>query len=275
MRINGFTQIKAFYSWVFDNQDKNVRSTHIALYMFLLNQNNRNSWIEWFKCPFDLAMGGSGISNKKTYYSTLSDLQEWGFIEYKKGINNFKAPLIKIEVLFDTATVPQSEPQELPQSIPLPPPLLLPQLYKNIKLLTDNIELITINVEKAIAFLKQDDLKIEKFSFKKSLLDYGFTENLVDDWLKVRKTKKLTNTETAFEKFIKEVEVAKIDINEVLKTCVEYSWGGFNHEWLENIKKNNLNNGKQPNNYPIKRAATYDRDEAIAKIQQYYSGDKL
>lgn len=162
MRINGFEQIKGFYSWVFDNQDKPIRSTHISLYMFLINQNNRNSWIEWFKCPFDLAMGGSGISNKKTYYTTLLDLQEWKLIEYRKGINNFKAPLIKIEVLFDTSTVPQCEPQLLPQVIPLPLPLLQPQLYNNIKLLTNNLELITINIKKVLTFLKEDKPKEEK-----------------------------------------------------------------------------------------------------------------
>src|SRR5690606_39103038 len=116
------------YSWVFDNQEKNVRTTHISLYMFLLNQNNRNKWVEWFKCPFDLAMGGSGITNKNTYYKTLLDLQDWNLIKYQKGVNNYKAPLIKIEVLFDTSTVPQSEPQLQPQAIPLPLPLLQPQM---------------------------------------------------------------------------------------------------------------------------------------------------
>ena len=110
MRINGFTQIKAFYSWTFENQDKRVKPQHVSLYLFLLNQNNRNNWIEWFKCPFDLAMTGSCISSKKTYYKCLNELDEWGLIQYKKGSNNWKAPLIKLEVLKDTSTVPQSEP---------------------------------------------------------------------------------------------------------------------------------------------------------------------
>lgn len=162
MRINGFEQIKGFYSWVFENQDKNIRTTHISLYMFLINQNNRNNWVEWFKCPFDLAMSGSGITNKNTYYKTLADLQEWKLIEYKKGVNNYKAPLIKIEVLFDTATVPQSEPQLQPQVLPLPLPLLQPQLANNIKLLTNNLKLITVNVERVLDFLKSESDSTEK-----------------------------------------------------------------------------------------------------------------
>lgn len=145
--------MKGFYSWVFENQDKNMRSTHISLYMFLLNQNNRNNWVEWFKCPFDLAMSGSGITNKNTYYKSLQDLQDYGLIEYKPGVNNYKAPLIKLEVLFDTATVPQSEPQ----LIPLPLPLLQPQLRKNIKLLTNNLQRVTMNIDSIIKFLDDNE----------------------------------------------------------------------------------------------------------------------
>jgi hypothetical protein len=162
MRINGFEQIKGFYSWVFENQDKNVKTSHISLYMFLINQNNRNGWVEWFKCPFDLAMAGSSISNKNTYYKCLNDLHDWGLIVYQKGSNNYKAPLIKVEVLFDTATVPQSEPQ-------LEPLLYryctsnatdnVPQLRNNIKLLTNNIKLITNNIKSVIDFLNQKPLE--------------------------------------------------------------------------------------------------------------------
>lgn len=170
MRINGFEQIKGFYSWVFENQQLNVRTTHISLYMFLLNQNNRNSWVEWFKCPYDLAMAGSGITNKKTYYTTLLELQDWGLIKYQKGMNNYKAPLIKIEVLFDTSTVPQSEPQLQPQVIPIPLPLLQPQLYNNIKLLTNNLKPITINIEKVLEFLNKKDFgTFEEFREKYKL----------------------------------------------------------------------------------------------------------
>lgn len=159
-RINGFEQIKAFYSWVFNNAKKRVTPQHISLYLFLINQNNRNGWVEWFKCPYDLGMAGACIGNKKTYYSCLSDLKEWELIQYEKGINEFKAPLIKIEVLkytsVDTASVPQSEP--LP--IPLPTSLPIPLPTHIYKLITDNLELITDNftaVEKMIKSLAKED----------------------------------------------------------------------------------------------------------------------
>ena len=66
-------------------------------------------------------MAGSCIGSKSTYYKCLDDLQVWGFIEYEKGINEWKAPKIKIEVLnctaTDTATVPASEPVPIPLEV--------------------------------------------------------------------------------------------------------------------------------------------------------------
>ena len=179
MRINGFEQIKGFYSWVFNNQDKQIRTAHISLYMFLLNQNNRNAWVEWFKCPYDLAMGGSGITNKKTYYKCLNDLNDLGLIQYKKGANNWSQALVKLEVLFDTSSVPQCEPQVLPETIPLPAPLVLPHLANNIKLLTSNLELITLNIEKVINFLNdsgEDEKELDESIY------YLTEKEFLDDW---------------------------------------------------------------------------------------------
>jgi hypothetical protein len=84
-----------------------------------------------------------------------------------------------------------------------------------------------------------------KFSFLGALIEYGFNRNLVEDWLKVRKTKKATNTETAFNKFIEEVEKRECNINEILEVCVEKSWSGFKWSWIDNLKQTNtFNNGR-------------------------------
>lgn len=84
-----------------------------------------------------------------------------------------------------------------------------------------------------VLFLKEPK---EIFSFKNSLIEFGFEKNLVEDWLKVRKTKKATNTETAFKKFINQVKLSNISINEILELCVAKSWSGFEAEWLDNLK---------------------------------------
>lgn len=184
MRINGFEQIKGFYSWSFSHQDKGVKPQHISLYLFLVNQNNRNNWVEWFKVPFDLAMAGSCISSKKTYYSCLDDLVKWKLIKYEKGVNNWKAPLIKLEVLKDTSTVPQSEPQPLqadtPQHIQALIQASIPQPIHNIKLLTNNLKPITDNIKQVIDFVFSleeglDDLNDSDFILKKSELINALT----------------------------------------------------------------------------------------------------
>jgi hypothetical protein len=165
MRINGFDQIKAFYSWVFNEPEK-ARSSHISLYLFLLNQNNRANWVEWFKCPYDLAMHGARIGNKGTYYRCLNDLKEWNIIDYKKGQNNFKSPLIKLFVLYDIehlteqVTVPLSEPLSEPQTVPLSEPLS----GKKYKLLTSNLKLITDNIEEVISFLNSKNQEKVKYA---------------------------------------------------------------------------------------------------------------
>lgn len=146
--MDGFAQIKSFYSWVFNNPDK-IRPTHISLYLFLVNQNNRSMWVEWFKCPYDLAMQGACIGNKNTYYKCLDELVTFELIEYKKGINNYKAPLIKILQLYDNepqtgnVSVPLSEPQTGKQTEPLSV-LLNKNTYK---LITDNYKLVNSNLE--------------------------------------------------------------------------------------------------------------------------------
>lgn len=82
----------------------------------------------------------------------------------------------------------------------------------------------------------QNQSTIKSFDFRKSLIKYGFKENLVEDWLKVRKTKRATNTETAFKSFIKEIESRDCNINDMLQTSVTNSWSGFKHIWVENLK---------------------------------------
>jgi hypothetical protein len=238
MRINGFEQIKSFYSWVFNNQDKRITPQHISLYNFLINQNNRNNWVEWFKCPFDLGMAGSCIGNKKTYYKCLSDLMEWRLIKYEKGTNNWKAPLIKIEVLnctsSDTATVPSSEPQHIPLPIPLPT-----HIYKlitnNLKLITDNFDLIESNLS---IWINKEKEESNKFDFKNSLLSLGIEKQIVSDWLKVRAKKKAINSETAYKSIIKQIELSGLTANECIKKAVEKSWQGFEASWLTKKQDN-------------------------------------
>ena len=98
----------------------------------------------------------------------------------------------------------------------------------------DNVKVIDIKKEK------------EVFNFRKSLIEFGFNERLVDDWMKVRKTKKATNTETALNSFLNECKRSNLENNSILQLCIERDWKGFKNEWLENkqIKNNDTNKPK-------------------------------
>jgi hypothetical protein len=81
------------------------------------------------------------------------------------------------------------------------------------------------------------------FNFRKELLDAKFNKELVEDWLKVRKLKKLANTQTALISFVRECSKTKYqDYDDVLRLCVENSWGGFKSTWLD-----------QPNNKSLEK----------------------
>lgn len=80
---------------------------------------------------------------------------------------------------------------------------------------------------------REEDNSITKFSFRKSLLSYGVSKELVSDWLKVRAKKKATNSETAFKALVRESSKAGVSINEAVMVCVENSWSGFKADWYK------------------------------------------
>lgn len=84
---------------------------------------------------------------------------------------------------------------------------------------------------------EENDIPPTAFSMYRSLLDLGAEKQLINDWLKVRKTKKATNTKTALYGFISQVEKSNKDLNSILKICIENSWSGFKVSWLENLPK--------------------------------------
>jgi hypothetical protein len=51
--------------------------------------------------------------------------------------------------------------------------------------------------------------------------------------MQVRKQLRAVNTETSFNAFMVQVQKHGGNKNEILKKCVERSWKGFNHNWLE------------------------------------------
>lgn len=82
------------------------------------------------------------------------------------------------------------------------------------------------------------------FSFFNSLVSLGVKKELANDWIKVRKTKKLTNTETAFNNLKNEFDKSNIPINDIIEKCIIESWGGFKNSWLNKSEPQKIN-GKE------------------------------
>jgi uncharacterized protein YdaU (DUF1376 family) len=93
-----------------------------------------------------------------------------------------------------------------------------------------------------------------KFVFKKKLEEFGADTKLVSDWLVVRKGKNAANTETALNGFMSQVEKSGLDVNTVLKICVDNSWSGFKKSWLSNIDLSEYQ--KEPKE--LKQDSTYE-----------------
>ena len=58
---------------------------------------------------------------------------------------------------------------------------------------------------------------------------------MINDWLAVRKTKKASNNQTSFSRFESQLAKTNLDINTVLRICIERDWKGFDTSWLANV----------------------------------------
>ena len=105
--------------------------------------------------------------------------------------------------------------------------------YKHVR----NTDKDKISKDKEIKENKKEE-KLPVFNFRKSLLDLGIEKQIVEDWLKVRKTKKATNTQTAFDLIKSQIELSKLSANECIKISVGKSWSGFKAEWINNLGLN-------------------------------------
>ncbi|MFZ6773050.1 YdaU family protein [Undibacterium sp. SXout7W] len=72
-----------------------------------------------------------------------------------------------------------------------------------------------------------------KFDFAKSLTELGADPKAVADWMKVRKTKKADNTETALAGFLREAQIAGLTVADAVLLCAEKSWRGLDATWVK------------------------------------------
>ena len=90
------------------------------------------------------------------------------------------------------------------------------------------------------------------FNAREFLASNGATFKYIDDWFKVRKTKKAANTETAMKMFCKEVEKSGILIDQALEMCIVGNWQSFKADWVKGkvIPPAKVEDGRPPSPNP-------------------------
>ena len=71
------------------------------------------------------------------------------------------------------------------------------------------------------------------FDFRKSFLELGVSEEVIDAWMDVRKTKRAVDSKVAFDRIKAEIEKSGLSANECITIAVANSWQGFSSAWVE------------------------------------------
>lgn len=227
--MNGYELSRIWFDWCFENPEK-ITPNHSALYFFAIEHCNRLGWRNKFGFPTEMAKDAIGIKSYKTYINTLNDLVEWGFIKMiERSKNQYSANIVAL-VNFDKATTKALD-KALDKAITKHISKQVQSTYQSIDSINKPLTIEQLTIEQSQF----------PFNFLNSLIDLGVEKELAKDWLKVRKTKKLTNTQTAFNNLKIEFDKSGKEINEIINKCVTNSWGGFKSSWNwdDNINQKN------------------------------------
>lgn len=92
---NGYDLSRRWFDFAFEN--KEAKTTHTAIFMWIVELNNRLGWKEEFGLPTGETMEGLSIGNKNTYSDAIKDLVKWKFIEIVRDAKNqYESRIIKI-----------------------------------------------------------------------------------------------------------------------------------------------------------------------------------
>ena len=97
--------------------------------------------------------------------------------------------------------------------------------YKNINISTSD--------EDRYRTIQKEKIKKESFSFRSALIGIGVQPETADAWLLVRKNKRATNTQIAFDAIAKEIRKTGKPADECIRQAVIQSWAGFKAAWME------------------------------------------
>ena len=92
-----FPPLSGFYQAIAD--DARIGSTHISIYMALLQQWNINGGNNPVKIERAIIMKAAKINARQTYNKCINELQEYGYIIYEPSSNQFGTSSIYLKKL--------------------------------------------------------------------------------------------------------------------------------------------------------------------------------
>lgn len=94
--LNGYSLTSEWFEFVLDNPDK-VTGNHTALYLWLVQINNRCQWREKFQITTRESMDGMSCKSRATYTKCFDHLVEWGFVSIViRSTNQYQCTVISL-----------------------------------------------------------------------------------------------------------------------------------------------------------------------------------
>jgi len=99
--MNYIRHLRGFFDRL--EEDANITSHHISLYMTLFNLWNLNRFREKFEVNRLDVMSMARIGSRNTYSKCMKELHDWGYIVYSPGANRYQVSQVSC-ISFDTTS---------------------------------------------------------------------------------------------------------------------------------------------------------------------------
>lgn len=90
-----FAPLTVFFDAI--SEDARISTTHVSLYMSLLQQWNIKGGVNPFSIDRDIVMKTAKINARFTYHKCMNHLQEYGYIKYLPSSNSFRQSIIYLK----------------------------------------------------------------------------------------------------------------------------------------------------------------------------------
>ena len=189
MKLTGYDLSRDWFDFCYENPEK-ICPSHTALYFFAIEHCNRLGWKPKFGLPTEMTKEAIGIKSTHTYIKIFNDLVEFGFFKLiEKSKNQYSSNIIALskndKALYKALDKAQTKHYTKHEQITIQSNDTINKLLNiehiNIELINNNIDLISLNLEKWILQELEENSnpilrrpKIEEFvNFFKS---NGYTE---------------------------------------------------------------------------------------------------